>query len=162
MPTSLFTISVQDPLHVLAQPTHVFHADVVCSPHRPQHTHLAEFRLLAAYVDERGAGFGGRAAGRSRMFRLVQKLVKKLCGPIVGRFGMQSHDVAQVRLRYLHFDQARARPAVGPPKWAALCRRVLLPRLVLVVLCLQSRRASFGLPLPWKPSCSHTHGRHDS
>jgi hypothetical protein len=91
----------------------------------------------------------------------VQKLVKKLCGPIVGRFGMQSHDVAQVRLRYLHFDQARARPALGPPKWAVLCRCALLPQLVLDVLYLQSRRTSFGLPLPWKPSRSHTHGGHD-
>jgi hypothetical protein len=40
-------------------------------------THVAEFRLLAADLDERGAGFG-RQAGRAGMAgdRGMQKLVK--------------------------------------------------------------------------------------
>ena len=51
-------------------------------------------------------------------------------------------DAAQVRLRHFHRHQAPR------PRRAAACRCALLPRLVLVVLCLQSRARKMGRVVP--------------
>ncbi len=62
------TIAVQDLLQVLVQPTHVFHADVVCAPHWPA-----------------GGRAGGRATGRPGDREVCQKesLYKWMMGKLM-------------------------------------------------------------------------------